>query len=312
MGAPSSEKEMKQFLKRIFFDRQIIPHGYLTRKFHSLIISNLAYKKSWKKYEQTGGTPLLKSMETLRENLQKILPDNFSVHCAYSYTNPLIYNKIMELYATGISDFKIVPLYPHTSFSTVGSVKNDIECIRKNLPDVKFEIFTDYYTEKEFIEFWKTLIISAIKNNNFKKPYLLFSAHAIPQSFVECGDKYVEQIYHSAKLIAETLNLPYSVAFQSRAHGHKHWTKPNTNAELKALKIKEIEEIVIVPISFINENLETRYDLDIEIIPNARKVLGIKQICRVEISQTALKLISKLLTECVSAPTEIKSTPHSA
>ena len=90
MGAPMSQKEMKQFLKRMFRDKAILFAPTLVRTIVSTIISEFRYKSSWKKYLLIGTSPLLRSMEMIADDLQKELGTDFAVSCAYSYSEPLI------------------------------------------------------------------------------------------------------------------------------------------------------------------------------------------------------------------------------
>jgi ferrochelatase len=282
MGAPTSEKDMRFFLKRMFNDKAILYAPKLVRAFVSSLISTLRYKSSWKKYELIGGSPLLKSMATYSHDLQAKLNKDYVVRSVYSYSQPFIKEEIITLHKQGIKDFFIISMYPQASFSTTGSVQADIQQIKSQYPDVHIEFKEEYFDNQYFIDFWVNQIRTKISSTGYKAPFLLFSSHAIPQSFVKRGDPYVEQLKVSAQLIAKQLNLPFGVSFQSKI-GPIAWTKPYTKEFLNELKTKGIDEIIVIPLSFINENLETKYDQDYEIVPFARQELGIKNICRVEL-----------------------------
>jgi ferrochelatase len=282
MGAPTSEKDMRFFLKRMFNDKAILYAPKLVRAFVSSLISTLRYKSSWKKYELIGGSPLLKSMATYSHDLQAKLNKDYVVRSVYSYSQPFIKEEIITLHKQGIKHFFIISMYPQASFSTTGSVQADIQQIKSQYPDVHIEFKEEYFDNQYFIDFWVNQIRTKISSTGYKAPFLLFSSHAIPQSFVKRGDPYVEQLKVSAQLIAKQLNLPFGVSFQSKI-GPIAWTKPYTKDFLNELKTKGIDEIIVIPLSFINENLETKYDQDYEIVPFARQELGIKNICRVEL-----------------------------
>ncbi len=284
MGAPLSEKEMKIFLKQMFSDKAIIFAPTAVRWFISAVISNLRYKSSWQKYMQIGGTPLQRSMNATTEKLQSVISEEFIVKSVYSYSAPFIENTIEKLYANGIVDFIVISMYPQASYSTTGSLQTSIDKVRTRIPELKIQFIEDYFQNQLFIEFWKNLIITKIKEKSYSNPYLLFSSHAIPKSFIKRGDTYSRKMEISAKLIAKAVNLPYSLGYQSKI-GPTEWTKPYTIDELQKLSSNSINEIVVVPLSFINENLETRYDLDTELIPYGINTLNIKDICRVEIPE---------------------------
>lgn len=291
MGSPLSRKEMRQFLFNMFSDKAILPFPFMQRKILAFIISTFRYRNSWKKYELIGGSKLIDSMNQLKMDLSKALGSDFSVATAYSYSSPSILQAIKTLREQGITDFKIISMYPQSSFSTTESVKVDVEKASAKFKGVHISILKTYADHPDFISYWVELIEKTIKENNFKNPTLLFSAHAVPTYQIENGDTYVEETNLSAKVIAEKLGLKYKVSFQSKI-GKVKWVGPDTKVCLKTMHSEETEEIVLVPISFINENLETAYDQDIEIIPYAKNELGIKKICRVSLPQTHPLLIS--------------------
>jgi ferrochelatase len=335
MGSPSSQKEMKYFLQKMFRDPAIIPFPAFLRNLIAFIISNVRYKESWEKYELIGGSPLMESMNNINKLLSDELGKEYIVTVAYSYSQPGIKDGIDYLSSKGVKEIKVIPMYPHSSFSTTGSVKRDISEIKNSLRSSHLPVITvaeSFYNNKHFIKFWKSAIESAITKyklitqnselitqNPEHKTILLFSAHAIPQSHVRNGDKYVEEIKESARLIASTLNLDYKVSFQSKI-GKIKWVEPDTKELLKEFSVLSSQfsvpssqisvpssqisalssqlsalssqlSVLIVPISFLNENLETLYDLEHDIIPYAKSELGIQNIFRVEIPSSHPSLI---------------------
>ncbi len=290
MGSPDSEDEMKFFLKKMFMDKSIMPLPYILRKFVSSKIANNRFKKSWQKYEIIGGSPLISAMEIIKKNLSASLGANFMVKCAFSYSNPLINNALEDFKNMGIKNIIIIPAYPFNSISTTGSIVKDIKKYNKNNKYVNIDIINDYFFDEFFIKYWQNLVeITALKNN-FLSPHLLFSAHSIPNYHIKKGDKYVDNIIAFAEKISRYTGYNYSVSFQSKI-GKIKWAEPDTFSEIKNLKEKGIEELILVPVSFITENLETLYDLDNEIIPNALNEIKITNVARVIIPQSHELLI---------------------
>jgi ferrochelatase len=290
MGYPSSQKELKHFLFKMFCDSAILPFPKLFRIFLAFIISNARYKKSWKKYELIGGSPLKESMNLINDSLSKVLGSEYTVYSAYSYSLPNIKNGLDYFYKKEIKEIKVIPMYPQSSFSTTGSIKKDIENFKKRYKDIHLTVIENYFENKNFINFWTFLINEIIKKNNFKNPILLFSAHAIPQYQIEKGDTYVHEVNKTALNIATEIGLRYKISFQSKI-GKIKWIEPDTKFVLNELKNEGCNEILIVPISFINENLETLFDLDLEIIPYGKNILNIKNLCRVDIPKNHSLLI---------------------
>jgi len=266
MGGPQSQKEMKFFLKNMFCDKTILPFPKLFRFLISTLISSLRYKKSWKKYLEIGGTPIIKDTEELAKQTSAILGDEYKVVHAFSYSNPIIKDVLLDLNKQGITDVTVVPLYPHYSISTWESVVNYSKESKFN-GNLKF--VKPFYKNEKYIDFFTEAISKSIEGNNFTDPTLLFSAHSIPNKLIEKGDYYESHIRESAELIANKLNLKYSVSFQSQIG--KKWLGPVTEDVIKDLYNSSTKEILIVPISFVGENLETLYDIEKVIITDAKK-----------------------------------------
>ena len=281
MGSASSEKEMKTFLCRMFNDPAILPLPLVLRKMVAFMISSLRYKKSWTKYQQIGGSPLKESMNSINEALSTEVGKEYLVYNTYSYSEPLIKEGVEYFTKEGIEEIIVLPLYPQSSISTTVSVTREILKLSSD-KKVTFNFRNEFYSNTSFISFWKELINDTIRKNNLTSPLLLFSAHSIPQKHIEQGDHYVQEIEETAQLIAEGMKLSYKVSFQSKM-GKVKWVEPDTKSVLKELSSQKAQDIIIIPISFVTENLETLYDLDQDIIPFGRDQLKIKNLCRVVI-----------------------------
>jgi protoporphyrin/coproporphyrin ferrochelatase len=291
MGSPLSKKEMRQFLFNMFTDKAILPFPVVPRTLLAFMISTFRHTGSWDKYQQIGGSKLKQSMQLIEGQLATELGKNYEVTSAYSYSKPGIQQGVETLRSKGITDIKVITMYPHSSISTTGSVTTDIDKVRRKYPEIKLTELGTYPENKHFIDYWVDIIQMAIAQNGYKKPTLVFSAHSIPQYLVEQGDTYVDEIKASAKLISEKLGVQHRVSFQSKI-GRVKWVDPDTKDCLKAMKAENIDEIMLVPISFLNENLETAYDQGIEIVPYGKNELGINNICRVEIPASHPSLIA--------------------
>lgn len=293
MGGPESLAEMRKFLKRMFLDPFILPLSPIVRHIVSSAISITRYKKSWERYRSIGGTPAKSATIFLAEELGKELGSGYIVNAAFSYSSPTIKDGINDLIQKEIENIKVIPLYPQYCICTTGSVKADVNKVAKHNKKVSFEIVDDFYNRGSFIHFWETLIMEHLRNNNYNSPLLLFSAHSIPKYLIDTDDPYVKSIDSSARLISEKLGLKYEIAFQSKM-GRIKWAEPDTKTLLKELALKGLEEIIIIPISFVNENLETLYDIDKDIIPYGKEQHKINKLSRVLIPEGHPLLITML------------------
>lgn len=282
MGGANSPEELKAFLARMFKDPFILPFGKLGRSLLSFIISNTRYRKSWKKYLAIGGSPIIDATEQTQKVLQEKLGENYLVDIAFSYSAPLIKDSIQSLLSMGIRQLTIIPLYPQASYSTTDSVQSDVNAAISGENNITINFTREFYDHPVFVNFWANLIKDHIVHNHSADPLLLFSAHSIPKALVDKGDTYPQAIEGSAKAIAESLGCKWQVAYQSGMK-RSEWIGPDVNAVIKDLAIKNVSDIIIIPISFVNENLETLYDIDQQIIPAAKNITGIKNISRVNI-----------------------------
>lgn len=292
MGGPESREELRQFYKLMFLDKHIIPAPFLIRKFLSFYISYTRDKQGWKRYEKIGGTPLKRNTTLLVDKLQLALGNKYIVKEAYSYSNPLINDALLDLYEKEIKDIIVVPLYPQASISTTSSVISDVSNFKKKYSGVNIQVVPEFYENSDFIEYWAENIKIHCTDCNLKKPLLLFSAHSIPVSLITKGDTYQKAIEVSAKLISEKAKLDFRVSYQSGLNP-KTWLGPGTKEYIEQLSSEGFREIVIIPISFVSENLETLYDLDNDIVPNLSKKLQIN-LTRVQIPSVQSNFVNML------------------
>jgi len=293
MGGPESPEELKMFLSRMFKDPYILPYGKPVRNLLSYIISRARYRKSWKKYEMIGGTPLVRSTQKTATSLQTLLGSAFTVKFAFSYSSPDIQNCLNAFKMDDIQDITVVPLYPQASLTTTSSVIADIKKVTENDQFFKVKVQEEFYSHPRYIAFWINNIQRHLDNNNIDDPTLVFSAHSIPEYNISNGDTYAESIVNSAALIATEMGLHYEAAFQSGMRRGK-WIGPDIKEHLKIMREEGIDNLVLIPISFIHENLETLYDLDKDIVPYAMDILGFQHVSRVNLPETDPILVSML------------------
>ncbi len=278
MGAPNSLGEMRIFLKSMFMDKSILYAPKFVRLIVSSLISTVRYRSSWAKYELIGGSPLQASMQHMAADLQKLLGNAYEVECVYAYSAPFIEPKLMELAQKTKDEICIISMYPQASYSTTGSVQMSIDKVKAIYPNINVRFVEDYFVHPLFVDYWSNLLVKAAAEAGFEQPHVVFSAHAIPKSFIKRGDQYCQKLEASTALIAQQTGFKCSLCYQSKI-GPIEWTRPYTNDFLKQLSPNE--QLLMAPLAFVNENLETAYDLDSDIVPYAKKTLGIKNIARV-------------------------------
>ncbi len=263
MGGPNSLDDIRPFLFNIFSDREIIqlPGGSLFQKPFAKLISQLRYKKVQYNYSLIGGSsPLLKWTKSQKEHLEFIIAPihaPFEAFIGMRYFNPTIEQAIKKAVEANYNKIIFLPMYPQYCKATTGSSFSEAKKVLKIYPQIKPILISDFHSNDAYLK----LLKSYIDNNIQDDETLLFSAHSIPQSFVDEGDPYVSQVKFTAQQTAG--NRDYILSYQSRT-GPVKWVEPDTIEETKRL-LGEGKKLFIVPISFICDHIETLFELDIEL-----------------------------------------------
>jgi len=271
MGGPDSLRAVRPFLYNLFSDRMIIRLGpALLQKPLAFLISSLRAGKARKMYALIGGKSPLNELTTAQAKaLTTSLKGegDFKIYIGMRYWHPFISESVGQIKNEGIERLIAVSLYPHYSIATTGS---SLEQLRKDLgrPGYKFEcgLVKEWPTHPLYIEALAETVRKGLKEfekQRIKTPFVLFSAHGLPVKFVEQGDPYPRQIEATMKALVEKVGLQdYGLSYQSRT-GPVEWLKPYTDEMLKGLSQKGIKNVLMVPVSFVSDHVETLYEIDI-------------------------------------------------
>lgn len=288
MGGPESGAEVKGFIKKLFLDPHIISAPALIRKLLACFISTIRAPKIREHYRAIGGGSPLKRWTTKQaESVQAKLNDKFeqfSIQTAYSYSSPLISEKLSKLMQEKYDKIIVLPLYPQFSNATLGSIYDDLAQANKKLNiGHKLTTLPPFYEEPGYIQASAGMLISALEKIDQKKPYhVVFTAHALPESLIKKGDPYGRQIAQTVFKILEKHPLEnYTIAFQSKI-GPIKWMQPSTVDTIRELGKQGIGQVVVVPIGFVCDHIETLYELDIELCEIAVKA-GIDTFVRADV-----------------------------
>lgn len=276
LGGPDSLKSVKKFLFNLFYDKAIIglpnPFRFLIAK----LISTTRNKKSQHLYSLIGNkSPILEQTElqrlALTERLRESLNEEFKIFICMRYFHPNSEQVVEQINSYDPTEVILLPLYPQFSSTTTGSsIKNFMNSLNKSrITDSKpmpVKTICCYPFDNEFIGSHVSIIRESLANLKNKKNYrILFSAHGLPLKIIKSGDPYQWQIEKTVENIVDKLeldNLDYRISYQSRV-GPVEWLKPNTEEEIE-LAAKDGKSIVVVPIAFVSEHVETLVELDIE------------------------------------------------
>ncbi|MDB9314966.1 ferrochelatase [Spirulina sp. CS-785/01] len=291
LGGPDELADVRPFLFNLFADPEIIrlPFPWLQKPL-AWLISTRRTKTSQENYKQIGGgSPLRQITEAQGEALEQQLQEagqEAKIYVGMRYWHPFTEEAIAQIKRDNINKLVILPLYPQFSISTSGSSFRLLERLWQDDPQLErlpYTVIPSWYKESHYLRAMADLIRQELEQfNDPDNVHIFFSAHGVPVSYVEeAGDPYQREIEECTHLIMQTLKRPnpHTLAYQSRV-GPVEWLKPYTEDALETLGQQGVQDILVVPISFVSEHIETLQEIDIEYreiaheagIPNFRRV----------------------------------------
>jgi ferrochelatase len=270
LGGPDSLEAVEPFLFNLFCDPDIfnIPLG---QRLLASFISRRRAPKVQERYRHIGGSsPINSWTEKQRSMLEAALVEvgmDVAVHTAMRYWHPLIRKAADELSGTGYERIVLLPLFPHFSKTTTGSAFNEWRRRFHGNSDILSHVFS-YHDHPAYIEAVNERIDEAIERfpaDTRDDVQILFSAHGIPESLVKKGDPYSRQIGETVQgvMTARHFSHPHHLCFQSRV-GPVKWLSPSTDDTIRKLGAENRKHLLVVPISFVSDHIETLHELDVE------------------------------------------------
>ena len=319
LGGPERIKDVGPFLYNLFSDPEIIRLPIPAfQKPLAWLISTLRSTKSQEAYLSIGGgSPLRRITEQQARELQSKLRENglnATTYIAMRYWHPFTESAIADMKADGIDQVVVLPLYPHFSISTSGSSFRELKKLRDRDSDFKkipIRCIRSWFDQSGYLKSMVELISEQISLcQNPSNAHVFFTAHGVPKSYVEeAGDPYKDQIEACSSLIINELQKylgyrnPHTLSYQSRV-GPEEWLKPYTEDVLEELGKSKLHDLIVVPISFVGEHIETLQEIDIEYKEIAQKA-GIKNFRRVKALNTHPTFIDglkDLVISCLEEP----------
>ncbi|WP_353930320.1 ferrochelatase [Okeanomitos corallinicola TIOX110] len=315
LGGPDKLEDVGPFLYNLFSDPEIIrlPFRWMQKPL-AWFIATRREKTSQENYKHIGGgSPLRRITEEQGDALKAKLEEMgkaADIYVGMRYWHPYTEEAIAQLAEDKIDKLVILPLYPQFSISTSGSSFRLLEKLWQETPKLQpleYTVIPSWYKQPGYLQAMAELIIEQL--NKFPHPdqaHIFFSAHGVPKSYViEAGDPYQQEIEECTQLIMQTLNRPndHTLAYQSRV-GPVEWLQPYTEDALKELGAKGVKDLVVVPISFVSEHIETLQEIDIEYREIAEEA-GIENFRRAAAPNTHpvfIQALADLVVESLEKP----------
>ncbi len=305
LGGPDTLQDVRPFLYNLFSDPEIIRiKNNVLRRVLAWFLSTMRQRKSRNLYRQIGGgSPLRRITESQADALnQRLRARNYSarIYVGMRCWKPAIEDAVDRILADGITRLVLLPLFPQYSVTTTGSCLKHFQILDRRFGlSSKMEIsaISSWYDENLYIQSMADLIVEGLHSFSDDDPdaiHILYSAHSIPVRYVEEGDPYLEQTRKTVELIQSRLPKPYahSLAFQSKV-GPVKWLSPATDRIIAELGRKGTAKLMMVPVSFVSDHIETLQEIDIAYMALAARS-GIGEFHRAASLNTYPKFIDAL------------------
>ncbi len=206
----------------------------------------------------------------------------FKVYVGMRYWKPFTEDVVAEIFRDGIRKTIGLSLYPQYSVATSGSSLAQLREVASKY-DIDLATVDSWHNHPLYIEALADVIKKGLNSfdselnpdpNNFSQGgaggpipspadvHVLFSAHSLPQKIIDQGDPYVDQTMETIREVEKRLPVRWHLAYQSKS-GPVKWLEPSTETKLEELARDGVKNVLIVPVSFVSDHIETLYEIDI-------------------------------------------------
>jgi ferrochelatase len=331
MGGPDGPEAVEPFLRNLFRDPAVLPlPGPIARVVGAAIVSRRAaeVRRRYESLGHGGGSPQL--WWTLRqcEELERLMRERglpVLAKPAMRYWHPFPDETVASLLSQGARQFLLLPAFPQYSDAASGSVLSAaLSAVRASAEGAPIHAVRDWHLLPGYVEALASMAEPVLKDWEAEghapgECALLPLAHSLPERFIKSGDPYLLQTRATVEAVRSRLALAFSgqsdwwsllpgggsqlIAFQSKV-GPVKWIGPEASGEVTRLAAEGCRRVLVLPVSFTCEHIETLYELDVELAETARRA-GIREFLRAE----ALNLNSRWL---VSLADHLAATAYAA
>lgn len=275
-GGPRNVSEIPSFLTALLQDRDVI-RTKLPTFAHNFLFKRIAQKRAKKiahDYQKIGGrSPIYFDTEEIAGKLTTHL--DAKVLTFHRYLPKTHQESLSAIEAAGRHEIRVIPLFPQFSYATTGSIARFLgeNLCCKTLNNLRW--IKSYAAHPSFIRAYQKRISDFLKENNLleEETLLLFSAHGVPRSFICTGDLYQSECELSYQ---ETMNyFPKALgklSYQSK-FGPEEWIRPYTDETCEEIVnwTSGRKQVVIVPITFTSDHIETLFEIEELYLPVIQK-----------------------------------------
>ena len=214
------------------------------------------------RYELIGGGSPLPDMTArqalaLQARLIQELAFPIRVRHGFLYTEPTVAECLAGLDG---HDVVALPLSPFSSRLTSGKYRAALDAARGQ----EIPLLEGWYASRGFVRAISRRAAAALDGCDVNEWAVLFTAHNVPLETIMEGDPYVEQLQQTiAQLVPALVPGDWRFAFQSKGRGGGEWMEPEADDAVRTLAEDGWKKVLVVPVGFVSDNVETLYDLDV-------------------------------------------------
>jgi ferrochelatase len=280
LGGPDSAAAVEPFLYNLFCDPDIIDFfgAWFARRPLARYIARRRAGMVREHYDAIGGhSPIRLLTERQARALEAALAPYCDARCfiAMRYWNPLTAEAVAEVNARGAPELVLLPMYPQYSFATTSSSLKEWKRLYNPNGDVpRTHVIEKFFDHPLYIQSIAEKI--ALSLTHFSEPdraHIVFSAHGLPLSLIERGDPYAKHVEETVRLVRQRggWKNPHTLCYQSKV-GRRKWLSPSLTETIEKLARAGEKHLLVVPVAFVTEHIETLHEINIEAREEAHKL----------------------------------------
>ena len=227
-----------------------------------------------RRFRRIGRSPLIDITAAQARALQLLLDERhgtaaFRVSVGMQHSEPHIDGALDRLAAEGASPILGVVLAPQYSPLILAGYERAVERARRRHPGLEIGVARAWHLTPGWIDSLSQRLGEALADtpsSRAKTTALVFTAHSLPRSVVDRDPGYIEQLHQTVAAVVERLRLDegsWRFAWQSAGHTPAEWLKPDLLDVLPELGAAGITDVLVAPVQFVADHLETLYDIDV-------------------------------------------------
>jgi ferrochelatase len=275
LGGPDSLESVEPFLYNLFRDPDIIdlPLAFLFRRPLARLISTRRAPKVQEYYKRIGGKSPIRAItdQQARALTEALRPEvDARVMVAMRYWHPFTAEAVETLARENVKRIVLLPLYPQYSIATTGSSLHEWQRViaKRNVNHLRVDLVEEYCDHPMYISAIADLIrqtLAKVPVDSRSRVHLVFSAHGTPVKLVKRGDPYQQHVIRTYEAVLNEGNfgLEHSLCYQSKV-GPEKWLEPSLDGTIERLAREGVSHVVVVPIAFVSDHVETLWEINIE------------------------------------------------